>query len=267
MVSLGKHLEIWYDAMAAVDKLGKLVELPIERAEGEPSQASPGAASVEFRSVSFSYLPGKPLFKDIDFLAKSGARVAVTGPIGAGGGTLLELTYGMRDPDDGVIVVGGMDIRHRDLVDYRNHAVLLNEVGIFSGTILDNVRLGRNDISLDDVCSALDRVGLLTRFLEFPQGLNTQVVAGGRPLSDSQRVKICLARALVSKPKLLMIDKVLDGLDPESSSKVFDTLFGSDRSWTLLLATRDRNLIERCDDVYRLPHPPGVPLDDPAPRL
>jgi ABC-type bacteriocin/lantibiotic exporter with double-glycine peptidase domain len=261
MVSLGKHLEIWYDAMAAIDKLGHLVELPVERADGEPAKATDKPFSVDFRSVTFCYDDAtRPLFQDIDFTAPAGARLAVTGPIGAGAGTLLELTYGLRDPDDGVIVVNGMDIRHWKLTEFRSHAVLMNEVGVFAGTILDNVRLDRRDISLEDVCTALEQVGLLARFLELPEGLNTQLQAGGRPLSDSQKVKLCLARAIAGKPKLLMVDKVLDGLDPEKSSEVFNTLFTGERNWTLLLATRDRNLIDRCDDAFRLPDAPGVPL-------
>ena len=261
MVSLGKHLEIWYDAMAAIDKLGHLVELPVERADGEPAKATDKPFSVDFRSVTFCYEDAtRPLFQDIDFMAPAGARLAVTGPIGAGAGTLLELTYGLRDPADGVIVVNGMDIRHWKLTEFRSHSVLMNEVGVFAGTILDNVRLDRRDISLEDVCTALEQVGLLARFLELPDGLNTQLQAGGRPLSDSQKVKLCLARAIAGKPKLLMVDKVLDGLDPEKSSEVFNTLFTGERNWTLLLATRDRNLIDRCDRAYRLPDAPGVPL-------
>jgi ABC-type bacteriocin/lantibiotic exporter with double-glycine peptidase domain len=262
MVSLGKHLEIWYDAMAAVDKLGKLVELPVERADGEPVKSSGKPFDVEFRSVTFRYENApRPLFQDIDFGTSPGERVAVTGPIGAGAGTLLEMAYGLRDANDGVIIVDAMDIRHWQLVEFRSRAVLMNEVAIFSGSILENVRLHRQEITLDEVCSALDRVGLLARFLELPDGLHTQLLAGGRPLSDSQKVKVCLARAIVGKPKLLMIDKVLDGLDPERSSRVYQTLFGPERDWTLLLATRDRNLLERCDRVYRLPEPPGVPPD------
>jgi ABC-type bacteriocin/lantibiotic exporter with double-glycine peptidase domain len=262
MVSLGKHLEIWYDAMAAVDKLGKLVELPVERPDGEPVKPSGKPFQVEFRSVTFRYDDAtRPLFQDIDFAAVPGERVAVTGPIGAGAGTLLEMTYGLRDANDGVIIIDEMDIRHWQLVEFRSRAVLMNEVAIFSGSILENVRLHRQEITLDEVCAALDRVGLLARFLELPDGLHTQLLAGGRPLSDSQKVKVCLARAIVGNPKLLMIDKVLDGLDPERSSRVYETLFGPDRSWTLLLATRDRNLLERCDRIYRLPDPPGVPRD------
>jgi len=262
MVSLGKHLEIWYDAMAAIDKLGHLVELPVERPDGEPAKASTKPFDLDFRSVTFRYEDAaRPLFQDIDFTAAPGERVAVTGPIGAGAGTLLEMAYGLRDPNDGVIVVAGMDIRHWKLVDFRSQAVLMNEVAIFSGTILENVRLNRQEITLDEVCAALERVGLLARFLEMPEGLNTPLLAGGRPLSDSQKVKLCLARAIVGNPKLLMIDKVLDGLDPERSSRVYETLFGPGRNWTLLLATRDRNLLERCDRIYRLPDPPGVPLD------
>jgi len=190
----------------------------------------------------------------------------VTGPIGAGAGTLLELTYGLREANDGVIVVNGMDIRHWKLTEFRSHAVLMNEVGVFAGTILDNVRLDRREITLEDICTALEQVGLLARFLELPEGLNTALQAGVAALSDSQRVKLCLARAIVGKPKLLMVDKVLDGLDPERSSEVFKTLFTGERTWTLLLATRDQNLISRCDRTERLPDPPGVPLKPPGIR-
>ncbi len=252
LVGLGKHIENWYDAMAATDKLGSIVDLPVENEEGEPAPVGEGPFSVEFRNLAFAFEPGKPVFSGLDCRIGPGERIALTGPIGAGTGTLLQLIYGLREVSEGAIQVNGMDTRHWKLEEYRDRVVLVNEVGVFEGTILDNVRLNRSDVSVEDVFAALKKVGLLERFLELPEGLKTRLLAGGRPLSDSQRIKLCIARAIVGQPRLVLIDKVLDGLDPGESRMLFDSLFGAERNWTLVLATRDRDVVGHCDREFRI---------------
>lgn len=255
IVGLGKHIEIWYDAMAATDKLGTLVDLTIENQEGEDVEIGDGPISVECRNLSFGFASSKNLFHDLNLQVKPGEKLAITGPIGVGAGTLLQVIYGLRDTHQGAVFINQIDIRHYKLEVFRMHVVLANELGIFEGSIIENIRMDRESISLEDVYRTLEDVGLYDYLLGLPEGLDTRLHAGGRPLSDSQRIKLVMARAMVSRPRLILVDKVLDGLDPVESRRLYESLFVKEAPWTLILASRDRNLLERCDRIVRLTGP------------
>jgi putative ABC transport system ATP-binding protein len=252
VAKFGKHLESWYDALAAVDKLGYLVDLPIERERGEVPAAVAGPAAVRADRISFGYDAARPVQQDLSFDFPAGARVAVVGAAGFGASTLLDVMYGLRRTDEGMLTVDGIDVRHWTLEELRRHAALVRDQDIVAGTIADNVRLGRRSIPLDKVRWALDCVGLTDAVLRLPDGLDTMLKPGGRPLSSSQRTRLVLARAIVGDPRLLLIDECLEGLDLESITALERYLFDRARPWTLVLVTRDPDLIRGCDHVLEL---------------
>ncbi len=255
MVRFGKSLENWYDTLAAIDKLGSVVDLPIERAGGEAAPSRPGPASLEIDDLAFAFSGARPLFEHLSFRVAPGEHVAVTGPIGSGAGTLLDLVYGLRAPTEGTLRIQGLDLRSWSLAELRRHVVLIREPEFVEGTLLENIALGRADLSTADVQSALEAVGLGPSVNRLPDGLAHRLRPGGRPLSDSQRILAALARAVAGRPSLLLIDKELDGLDPREMSTVLDYLFHPDRPWTLVIATRDDGILARCPRVFRLaPH-------------
>ncbi|MFN2426851.1 MAG: peptidase domain-containing ABC transporter [Candidatus Binatia bacterium] len=247
-----KQLESWYDAMASIDKLGHLVDLPIERDHGERPVGRSGPAALELRRVTFGYDPASPLFSDLSLTLRPGSRVAVVCPAGYGASTLLNLVYGLRDPQKGMVLVDGIDVRHWDLFHLREQVALVRGSEIVDGTIADNVRFGRDDLTLDEVRRALECVGLIDEVLRLPGGLHTRLRAGGRPLSSTQRARLMLARATVVRPRLLMLDELLEGLDIQAVTELEAYLFGSDNPWTLVLVTRDPDLVGRCDEVVRI---------------
>lgn len=252
MVRLSKHLENWYDALAAIDKLGGVVDLPVERTGGEGPVAGEGPSPLELEEVGFSYPGARPLFEGIRFRVSPGEHVAVTGPIGSGAGTLLELIYGLRVPSEGLIRVRGVDVRAWSLESLRAEVGFVRDLDFVEGTLLENVCLGRADLAPVEVQRVLERVGLGPLLGRTPEGLNLRLQPGGRPLSDSQRVLAALARAILSGPKVLLIDKVLDGMDARESEAVLSWLFGEETPWTVVVATRDERILRRCSRVYRL---------------
>jgi len=247
-----KQLESWYDAMAAVDKLGHLADLPIERDSGERPLDRRGPAALELRRVTFGYDPISPLFSDLSLALRPGSRVAVVCPAGYGASTMLDLVYGLRDPQKGMVLVDGIDVRHWDLAELREQVALVRGPEIVDGSIADNVRFGRDDLSLEEVRRALECVGLMEAILRFPDGLDTGLRAGGRPLSSTQRARLMLARAIVVRPRLLMLDELLEGLDLQAVTELESYLFDGENPWTLVLVTRDPDLVQRCDEVVRL---------------
>jgi putative ABC transport system ATP-binding protein len=250
---LGKQFEAWYDALAAVDKLGHLVDLETDREGGEVPAGDPAGVSVELRQVSFAFAGGRDLLNGLNVKVSPGARLALAGPQGSGCSTLLDLVSAMREPTAGTILVDGLDLRSWDLEAFRCQVMVLRSQDILSATLMENLRLGRPDITLGQVQAALTEVGLLADVLAMPDGLTTKLVTGGLPLSSRQRNRLLIARALLHRPRLLVIDEFLDGMDPENTSHLVDLVMAPERPWTLLLATRDPQLLGRCPAVLNLP--------------
>jgi len=148
--------------------------------------------------------------------------------------------------------VDGVDIRHWPLEALRREVALVRGHEILDGTIADNVRLGRAHIALEEVRHALESVGLIDTVLQFPDGLDTWLKPGGSPLSSTQRTQLVVARAVIAQPRLLLLDETLEGLDPSTVAELERCLFDRSKPWTLVLATRDPRLVERCDQVLRL---------------
>jgi ABC-type transport system involved in cytochrome bd biosynthesis fused ATPase/permease subunit len=178
--------------------------------------------------------------------------VGVTGPVGAGSGTLLDLLYGLRPFGEGMIFFNGQDLKHSNIHDVRSKVVFLRGVELFEGSIYDNLCLNDASLTLSAVNEALNEVGLLERVRLMPEGVQTLIQPGGRPFSDAERIKLCMARAFLAQPALIMIDKFLDGLDPEASRTLFETVFSGEKKCTILIATRDRDILQRCSRVFRL---------------
>lgn len=252
VAKFGKHLEAWYDALAAVDKLGYVVDLPIEREGGEAPSARQGPAAVRAQHVTFSYEPGRPVLAALSFDIPAGARVAVVNAAGHGASTLLDVIYGLRSAQEGMLLVDGVDLRHWPLEALRNDVALVRGQEIVAGTIVENVRLGRSDISLDEVRRTLEAVGLIDAVLQLSDGLDAQLKLGGAPLSSTQRMRLVLARALIGRPRLLLLDETLDGLDAGIAAELEPALFDRSNPWTLMVVTRDAELVQLCDQVVRL---------------
>lgn len=252
VAKLGKHLEGWYDAMAAVDKLGYLVDLETERESGEVPGDRSKPATVQVRDLTFGYGDHRAVLSGVSFELNPGERAALVAPFGGGASTLLDLVHGFRVPDSGHVIVDGIDLRQWSMEALRRDVSLVRQHDVFEGTVLDNVRLGRIDIGLDDVREALAAVGLLDDVQALPSGLDTPLLFGGRPLTQIQRTRLILARAIVGRPRLLLLDEVLDGLDPAVLGSLADSLLGAGKPWTVLVATRDAAVRARCGRVICL---------------
>lgn len=250
---LVKQMESFYDLLAAVDKLGHLTDLPLERAGGGVPQPRSRGASLRVRNLSFSYAGGRrKALEDLSFDLAPGERAAVVGPNGAGKSTLVDLLFGLRNPSKGRIEIDGEDVRDLRLESLREHAAVVRGVEVFEGSLVDNVRMGRQSLSTADVRRALEAVGLLEAVLELPQGLKTPLRAGGAPLSLGQAERLMIARAIVGSPRLLVLDEALDEMDQEVRGAVLPALLGPEARWTLLVVTHSREVAAMCGRQIRL---------------
>jgi ABC-type bacteriocin/lantibiotic exporter with double-glycine peptidase domain len=248
---LGKHMESFYDLLAAIEKLGHLFDLKTEPHDKVFHLGRSGPAAVALEQVQYSY-DRKIALREISLEVSSGESVALTGGSGSGKSTLIELLCGLRPPSSGHIELDGIDIREIRPDSLREHLALARGIDVFHATIDENVHLNRPNIQANDVRDALQMVGLLDEVLRLPDGLNTMLQTGGAPLSSTQALRLMLARALVGRPRLLLIDGTLDGLSDQVATDVLARLTRRRTPWTLIVSTGRQSVMEACDRVIWL---------------
>jgi len=234
---MGKYMEIYYDLMAAIDKLGVLFDLKVERQDGLLHFCTDLPASVIISELSFEGWPGQPGISGLNLEIVSGERLMLCGPSVSGKSHLLDLLFGLRCPKSGHISINGVDPRDLRPDALRRSVALIRNVEIFHGTIAENVHLERSEVTTGDVRDALNQVGLLEEILQLPDGLETELIHDGYPLTSDQARKLMLARGIAGQPTLLLIDGSVDGLCDEDLERVMSVLIDPAQPWTLVMAT------------------------------
>lgn len=250
---LGKQFESWYDAVAAMDKLGHLVDLRMERSGGEVVEPVGGGARVDVQGLAYARLGRTPSFEDVTFSVAPGERVALLASRGMGSSSILEMLLGMRTPVAGTLSVDGLDVRAWDLDALRAQACILRSGDLIAGTIAENVRVGRPEIPATEVQRAIEAVGLGETVRALPEGIHTPLVTGGLPLTGRQRARLLGARALAARPRLLLLDEVLDGHEG-TLDVLARALIDAPIPWTVIVVTHDRRVAARCGRVIELGH-------------
>ena len=179
--------------------------------------------SVEFRNVNFAYKKDskEPVLKDINLKVRSGETIGVMGATGSAKTSLVNLISRLYDVTEGEILVGGRDVKEYDLQSLRNQvSVVLQNNVLFSGTILDNLRWGNMDAT-DEECKEACAQACADEFIErFPDGYNTYIEQGGTNVSGGQKQRLCIARALLKKPKILILDDSTSAVDTATDAKI-----------------------------------------------
>lgn len=247
IAKFGKHLESYYDLVTAIDKVGQVVDLPREQGGGEPFADAAAGVGVSLRAVSVR--SGAP---PVDLAIAPGERVAIRGANGSGKSTIVDVLYGLLQPASGVALVDGIDLRSVERASYRARVAVVRGNEAFDGTIAENVRVGRAELSDDDVRRALTAVGLLDDVLGLPAGLATRITPEGFPLSAGQTRTLMLARAIVGTPRLLILDEALDGVDDATRARLASVIFSRSAPWSALVTTHSGEISALCDRRYRI---------------
>lgn len=262
---LGKHMESFYDLLASVDKLGALFDIQVEHHDGVMEVDSEAAARVDVQQLQYRGRSGGSLSNSVSFTLNRGDTCALLGPSGSGKSTLLDMLYGLRTPTGGHLTIDDFDPQDLRPDVLRSQVALVRRAEVFHGTLEENVHLHRADVTSANVRHALESVGIYDHVLQQSDGFDTRLTGDGAPLSDGQIDLLCLARGIAGRPRLLLIDGVLDGLSDEELDQALSVVLAENRPWTVIIATGRRSIAERCQSVVALkskrnPNVPAIPL-------
>ncbi len=177
--------------------------------------------SVDFDHVSFAYGNGKPVLSDIDVHIKAGETIGILGGTGSAKSSLVNLISRLYDVQEGCVKVGGKDVRTYDLETLRNEvAVVLQKNVLFSGTILENLRWGDENATQEDCIRACQMACAHEFITQFPKGYETYIEQGGTNVSGGQKQRLCIARALLKKPKILILDDSTSAVDTATDARI-----------------------------------------------
>lgn len=237
---MSKHIESFYDLLASVDKIGHLLDLEVERADG--SLTLPSGSGILARNICLRSADLATELPPVSFEMRPGERIALTDDGTGAGSLVLDILFGLREPDSGMISLNGIDPRDLRPDVLRRRVVLVRDVEVFEGTIAENVHLERTEVSLGDVRNALEVAGLMPQVQALPDGLDTVLSATGAPFTSSQCRRIMIARAIAGRPEIVLIDEVLDAFSDENSEEILRRIISADHSWTIVLLTSRRHL-------------------------
>ncbi|MET0286550.1 MAG: ABC transporter ATP-binding protein [Polyangiales bacterium] len=233
---LGKHFETYYDLVAGVYKLDQVQHLPSERDRDEPGEQETGSGPAALSLVDVRLHVGtRALLDHASMELPAGARAILTGPPESGKSTLLELLYGMRQASSGAVLLDGVHTQELARAALRRRVAIVRGPELAAGTVLDNVRLGNPELGAGAIRTVLDQLGLLKDLEHLPNGLDTRVGNGGYPLSHSQALRLTLARAMVRRPGLFVLDADFSSMASAALEAVLKTLARPNAPWTLLI--------------------------------
>jgi ATP-binding cassette, subfamily B, multidrug efflux pump len=254
---LSEKFNLLQGAMASSERIFALLDTPVEITSpvgaSKDAPLRTGTGTIRFENVTFSYVPGEPVLRNVSFEVRPGQRVAIVGATGSGKTTIVSLLQRFYDVQEGRITIDGMDIRAMDLAALRGlFGLVLQDVYLFSGTIGGNVRLGNASITDADVRRALDAVHA-SRFVDrLPQGVNTPVTERGATFSSGQKQLLSFARALAFDPAVLILDEATSSVDTDTEMLIRDALKVVMRGRTTIAIAHRLSTIQDMDRILVL---------------
>lgn len=246
-------LETIYDVLTALEKIGQVTDLELEKS-GQmdiKNEVTKKGISVEIDHVNFKYPNNnKETLKDLTLSINEGDKVAITGANGSGKSSLLKVILGLYDVSSGSIAYNGYPIGNIDVRSLRSiTGDAMSYEQLFEGSVLENITLGRKDVSMENVRWAVEALGLAEFIKSLPEGYNTMIESPGNKISNSDLKKLLLARSIVDKPKLLIIEDTLEDIDVLHRNKIIDFLTSTENEWSFITISSDPYLLQKVNRI------------------
>ena len=242
-------------SMASIRRISEVLSETPDLKEPEHPVTEVADGSIDFDHVSFSYKKGsgKNALSDIDLHIKSGETIGVIGGTGSGKSSLVNLICRLYDVTEGSVKVGGLDVRQYDMEALRNQvSVVLQKNTLFSGTILDNLRWGNPDAT-EEECVQACQAACADEFIDrFPDGYQTRIERGGANVSGGQKQRLCIARALLKHPKVLILDDSTSAVDTATDAKIRAAFAKQIPGTTKIIIAQRVSSVEHADRILVL---------------
>ena len=237
---------------ASAKRIAEVIEEKSDLTNPENPVMEVPDGSIRFDDVDFSYRPGTgdPVLKDINLDIRSGESIGIIGGTGSAKSSLVNLISRLYDVTQGKVIVGGNDVRDYDLDTLRNQvSVVLQKNVLFSGTILDNLRWGDKNAT-EEECIRACQMACADEFIQkMPEGYNTWIEQGGSNVSGGQKQRLCIARALLKKPKILILDDSTSAVDTATDAKIRKAFREEIPGTTKLIIAQRISSVKDCDRI------------------
>ena len=229
--------------------------LPVPSSSAELT--NPGEVSVQ--NATFSYVPGTPVVRDVSFTAPPRTMTAIVGPSGSGKTTLFKLIARFWDVDSGTVRVGGTDVREQTTEQLMGQlSMVFQDVYLYDDTLIENIRVGRDGTTDDEVLQAAQLAGCSEIAERLPRGWNTRVGEGGGRLSGGERQRVSIARALLKNAPILLFDEATSALDPENETGVQRSIRELRKHATMLVIAHKLDTVRDADQIIVLDEHGGI---------
>ncbi|MEP1034911.1 ABC transporter ATP-binding protein [Ekhidna sp.] len=250
------YMDVVYDMLTAVDKISHVTDLPLENTGGIdiPAAQLKDGYEVEMDDVTYTY-PGaqNPSLKNISVHINKGQSLCISGGSGSGKTTLTNIIAGIHQNYTGIMTYNGYSLRDLDTTYIRDRiGKNVSQEDIFEGTILENILVGKPTSDIKNALDAIEDVGLKDEINRLSNGLNTEMLSGGKGFSSSFVNKLVLARCLAKRPAMLILNDFFNNFSKRERLKLIELLTDIKRKWTLIVVSNDPLIMAACDNVLFL---------------
>lgn len=241
-------LEMFY-IEPAVRRIKEMKSTPVQKGEDENFDKH----NIEFKHVAFSYDTDTPVLRDVSFTANQGEVTALVGSSGSGKTSILRLISRLYDCDSGQILIDGKDIKNISTESlFKDISIVFQDVTLFNTTILDNIRLGRENATDEDVKEAAKAANCMDFIEKLPKGFNTVIGENGAELSGGERQRLSIARAFLKDAPILILDEISASLDVDNEKKIQDSLNKLIKNKTVIIISHRLKSVEKVDKIVVL---------------
>ncbi len=249
LTSACEHLGDFIASLVGADRVSKLLEEPEQNGRDD---IAVGSFDIKFDNVSFAY-NNEEVLHNVSFTAKQGEITALVGPSGSGKSTLARLAARFWDTDVGTVSVGGEDVNNiapEQLL--KNYSIVFQDVVLFNDTIFNNIRIGREDASEEEIYAAAKTAACDEFIRQLPDGYETIIGENGKTLSGGERQRISIARALLKNAPIILLDESTASLDPENETKIQRAIGQLIENKTVLIIAHKLRTVAGCDKIVVL---------------
>ena len=231
----------------SIDRVDEIHQTPVIDAEGDDHV--PRSADIEFKDVSFSY-ENRRIIDNVSFIIPQGTTTAMVGPSGGGKTTLCNLIARFWDVDEGVVTIGGRDVREYTLDSLlRNISMVFQNVYLFNDTIANNIKFGKPEATMEEVIDAAKKACCHDFIMSFPEGYDTVIGESGATLSGGEKQRISIARAMLKDASIIILDEATANVDPENESKLQAAIASLTRDKTIVMIAHRLKTVRHADQI------------------